>query len=308
MKPTNIDFMGARKIATIVSAILLVISIASLAINGLNWGLDFTGGSLIEVEYQEPVDAEEIRQYLEQEGFADGTVQFFGTNRDILIRMPPQEGLDQANLGDRILAALRAADETVVMRQSSFVGPAVGEELAEDGGLALLTALIVVMFYILFRFTKQFAVGAVTALAHDVFIVIGFFSVFQWTVDLTVLAALLAVIGYSLNDTIVVSDRIRENFRKIRKGLPIEVINQSLNQTLGRTLVTSMTTLFVLLALLTAGGEVIRGFALALTIGVAIGTYSSIYVAANVLLAMGITREDLLVPQPEETNPEGSYP
>ena len=308
MKPTNIDFMGARKIATIVSAILLLISVASLAINGLNWGLDFTGGSLIDVQYQEPVDAEEIRQYLEDEGFADGTVQFFGTNSEILIRMPPQEGLDQANLGDRILASLRAADENVVMRQSSFVGPAVGEELTEDGGLALLTALIVVMFYILFRFTKQFAVGAVTALAHDVFIVIGFFSVFQWTVDLTVLAALLAVIGYSLNDTIVVSDRIRENFRKIRKGLPIEVINQSLNQTLGRTLVTSMTTLFVLLALLIAGGEVIRGFALALTIGVAVGTYSSIYVAANVLLTMGITREDLLVPQPDDTNPEGSYP
>ena len=308
MKSTNIDFMGARKIATIVSAILLLISVASLAINGLNWGLDFTGGSLIDVQYQEPVDAEEIRQYLEDEGFADGTVQFFGTNSEILIRMPPQEGLDQANLGDRILASLRAADENVVMRQSSFVGPAVGEELTEDGGLALLTALIVVMFYILFRFTKQFAVGAVTALAHDVFIVIGFFSVFQWTVDLTVLAALLAVIGYSLNDTIVVSDRIRENFRKIRKGLPIEVINQSLNQTLGRTLVTSMTTLFVLLALLIAGGEVIRGFALALTIGVAVGTYSSIYVAANVLLTMGITREDLLVPQPDDTNPEGSYP
>ena len=308
MKPTNIDFMGARKIATIVSAALLVISVVSLTINGLNWGLDFTGGSLIDVQYQQPVDAEEIRQYLEEEGFADGTVQFFGTNSEILIRMPPQEGLDQANLGDRILASLREADETVVMRQSSFVGPAVGEELTEDGGLALLTALIVVMFYILFRFTKQFAVGAVTALAHDVFIVIGFFSVFQWTVDLTVLAALLAVIGYSLNDTIVVSDRIRENFRKIRKGLPIEVINQSLNQTLGRTLVTSMTTLFVLLALLIAGGEVIRGFALALTIGVAVGTYSSIYVAANVLLTMGITREDLLVPQPDDTNPEGSYP
>ena len=174
------------------------------------------------------------------------------------------------------------------MRQSSFVGPAVGDELAEDGGLALLTALIVVMFYILFRFTKQFAVGAVTALAHDVFIVIGFFSVFQWSVDLTVLAALLAVIGYSLNDTIVVSDRIRENFRKIRRGAAVEVINQSLNQTLGRTLVTSLTTLFVLLALLVAGGEVIRGFALALSIGVAVGTYSSIYVAANVLLMMGI--------------------
>lgn len=308
MKTPNIDFMGARKIASVVSGVLLLISIGSLAVNGLNWGLDFTGGTLIEVEYSESVDAEVVRRYLEEQGFEDGTVQFFGTDRDILIRMPPQEGVDQSSLGDRILAALRAADSTVVMRQSSFVGPAVGEELTEDGGLALLTALIVVMFYILFRFTKQFAVGAVTALAHDVFIVIGCFSVFQWTVDLTVLAALLAVIGYSLNDTIVVSDRIRENFRKIRRGLPVEVVNQSLNQTLGRTLVTSFTTLFVLLALLTAGGEVIRGFALALTIGVAVGTYSSIYVAANVLLVMGITREDLLVPQQDDSNSEGSYP
>ncbi|NKB97441.1 MAG: protein translocase subunit SecF [Pseudomonadales bacterium] len=308
MKTPNIDFMGARKIAAIASGVFLLISLTSLAVNGLNWGLDFTGGSLVEVSYDEPVDAEELRQFLESEGFEDGTVQYFGTQNDILIRMPAQEGLDQSSLGDRILAALRAESPTIEMRQSSFVGPAVGEELAEDGGLALLTALIVVMFYILFRFTKQFAVGAVAALAHDVLIVVGCFSLFQWTVDLTVLAALLAVIGYSLNDTIVVSDRIRENFRKIRKGLPIDVVNQSLNQTLGRTLVTSLTTLFVLLALLLAGGEVIRGFALSLTIGVAVGTYSSIYIAANVLLLMGITREDLLVPQQDDSNPEGSYP
>lgn len=308
MKIPTIDFMGRRQIATVASGVLLLISIGSLAVNGLNWGLDFTGGSLLEVAYDTPTDAERVRQYLEEEGFENGTVQYFGTESEILIRMPPQEGFDQSSLGDQILEALRAEDPAVEMRQSNFVGPAVGEELTEDGGLALLTALIVVMFYILFRFTKQFAVGAVAALAHDVLIVIGFFSVFQWTVDLTVLAALLAVIGYSLNDTIVVSDRIRENFRKVRRGLPIDVINQSLNQTLGRTLVTSLTTLFVLLALLTAGGEVIRGFALALTIGVAVGTYSSIYVAANVLLMMGITREDLLVPQQEDSNTEGSYP
>ena len=308
MNLPTIDFMGRRQIASVVSGLLLLISVGSLAINGLNWGLDFTGGSLLEVAYEEPTDAETVRQFLEAQGFENGTVQYFGTESEILIRMPPQTGLDQSSLGDRILAALRAENPSVEMRQSNFVGPAVGEELTEDGGLALLTALIVVMFYILFRFTKQFAVGAVGALAHDVLIVIGCFSVFQWTVDLTVLAALLAVIGYSLNDTIVVSDRIRENFRKVRRGLPIEVINQSLNQTLGRTLVTSLTTLFVLLALLTAGGEVIRGFALALTIGVAVGTYSSIYVAANVLLVMGITREDLLVPQQGDTNTEGSYP
>ena len=305
---TTIDFMGKRRIAAVVSAVLLVVSIGALATKGLNFGLDFTGGTLLEVGYTDPVEAEEIRAFLESEGFANGTVQYFGANTDVLIRMPPQSGVDQSNLGDEIFKSLQARSPELELRQSSFVGPAVGEELTEDGGLALLTALIVVMLYILFRFTKQFSAGAVIALAHDVFIVLGLFSVFQWTFDLTVLAALLAVIGYSLNDTIVVSDRIRENFRRVRKGTPFEVINGSLNQTLGRTLVTSMTTLFVLLALLFAGGEVIRGFALALSMGVVIGTYSSIYVASSVLLAMNITREDLLVPEPEDENPEGSYP
>ena len=306
MKP--IDFMGKRKIATVVSAVLLLISLGSLAVSGLNRGLDFTGGSLVEVGFADPIEAEEVRTFLEASGFENGTVQYFGANTDVLIRMPPQEGVDRSNLGDNIFAALQETYPGVQLRQSSFVGPAVGQELTEDAGLALLTALIVVMLYILFRFTKQFSVGAVSALAHDVFIVLGFFSVFQWTFDLTVLAALLAVIGYSLNDTIVVSDRIRENFRKVRKGTPIEVINESLNQTLGRTLVTSMTTLFVLLALLVAGGEVIRGFAIALCIGVVVGTYSSIFVAANVLLVLNITREDLLVPEREEETTDGSYP
>lgn len=305
MKP--LDFMGKRKIAASASATLLLISFLALGFNGLNWGLDFTGGSLVEISYPEVVDAEEIRVYLQERGFANGTVQYFGSNTEILIRMPPQPEVDQSKLGDEILAALRGLSPDVVLRQSSFVGPAVGEELAEDGGLALLTALIVVMLYILFRFTKQFSAGAVVALAHDVFIVLGFFAVFQWTVDLTVLAALLAVIGYSLNDTIVVSDRVRENFRRVRRGSSVDIINQSLNQTLGRTMVTSLTTLVVLLALLFAGGEVIRGFALALSIGVVIGTYSSIYVAAAVLLAMNISREDLLVPEKEESQ-DGNYP
>ena len=303
----TIDFMGKRNIAAIASGLILVASIVALTINGLNWGLDFTGGALLEVEFTEAQDAEELRGYLTENGFENGTVQSFGTQRDIRIRMPPQEGINQASLGDEMFNSLKGLDPGVDLRQSNFVGPAVGEELTEDGGLAILTALIVVMLYILFRFTKQFSAGAVAALAHDVVIVLGFFAIFQWTFDLTVLAALLAVIGYSLNDTIVVSDRIRENFRKVRKGTPVEVINHSLNQTLGRTLVTSMTTLFVLLALLFAGGEVIRGFATALSIGVVIGTYSSIYVAASVLLLMKITREDLLVPQVEE-NPDGSYP
>ncbi len=309
LRNPNFDFMGKRKLAMIFSAVLLVVSIGELAINGLNMGLDFTGGTLLELGFAEEVDLEEVRAELNDSGYVNGTVQYFGSNRDVLIRMPPQADINQSSLGDQIYQTMRERFNEVDLRQSNFVGPAVGEELTEDGGLALLTALIVVMLYILVRFTKQFSVGAVAALAHDVLIVLGLFAVFHWTFDLTVLAALLAVIGYSLNDTIVVSDRIRENFRRVRKGTPLEVINQSLNQTLGRTLVTSMTTLFVLLALLFAGGEVIRGFALALAIGVVVGTYSSIYVSANILLVMNITREDLLVPErEEEENPEGSYP
>ena len=315
---SKFDFMGRRKVATIMSGILLLVSVVSLSFSGLNLGLDFTGGSLVEVGLSKEVEPEEVRRYLTSEGFTNGTVQTFGSNTELLIRMPPQpsDAVDeaeiaqsQAQLGDNIFQALLTQYPGMVLRQSNYVGPAVGDELANDGGLALLTALIVVMFYILLRFTKQFSVGAVVALAHDVIIVLGCFSLFQWTFDLTVLAALLAVIGYSLNDTIVVSDRIRENFRKLRRGFPVDIINTSLNQTLGRTLVTSMTTLFVLLALLFAGGEVIRGFASALSIGVLIGTYSSIYVAANVLLVMNISREDLLVPEPEQDgNEDGSYP
>ena len=315
---SKFDFMGRRKVATIMSGILLLASVGSLSFSGLNLGLDFTGGSLVEVGLSKEVEPEEVRRYLTGQGFTNGTVQTFGSNTELLIRMPPQpsDAVDeaeiaqsQAQLGDNIFQALLTQYPGMVLRQSNYVGPAVGDELANDGGLALLTALIVVMFYILLRFTKQFSVGAVVALAHDVIIVLGCFSLFQWTFDLTVLAALLAVIGYSLNDTIVVSDRIRENFRKLRRGSPVDIINTSLNQTLGRTLVTSMTTLFVLLALLFAGGEVIRGFASALSIGVLIGTYSSIYVAANVLLVMNISREDLLVPEPEQDgNEDGSYP
>ncbi len=312
MKDLHVDFMGKRLIATALSALLLLVALGSLATQGLNLGLDFTGGSLVEVKLAEKVDPQTVRGFLVDSGFTNGTVQTFGSDEDLLIRVPPQASADpaaQVGLGDDIFRALAENYPGIVLLQSNYVGPAVGDELAEDGGLALLTALIIVMLYILFRFTKQFSVGAVVALAHDVVIVLGCFSVFQWTFDLTVLAALLAVIGYSLNDTIVVSDRIRENFRKARRGLPVEIINTALNQTLGRTLVTSLTTLFVLLALLFAGGEVIRGFATALSIGVVIGTYSSIYVAANVLLAMNISREDLLVPEPEsDANEDGSYP
>ena len=312
MSALKIDFMGKRLMATFLSGALLLVALGSLLFQGLNLGLDFTGGSLVEVKLAEKVAPQTVRGFLVNAGFTNGTVQTFGSDEDLLIRVPPQQGVDgssQASLGDEIFTALASQYPGIVLQQSNYVGPAVGDELAEDGGLALLTALLVVMLYILFRFTKQFSVGAVVALAHDVVIVLGCFSVFRWTFDLTVLAALLAVIGYSLNDTIVVSDRIRENFRRARRGTPVEIINEALNQTLGRTLVTSLTTLFVLLALLFAGGEVIRGFATALSIGVVIGTYSSIYVAANVLLVMNITREDLLVPEPEQDgNEDGSYP
>ena len=302
----NFDFMGRRKLAGSVSIGLVLLSLASLTVNGLNFGLDFTGGTLVEVGFPESADPEALRSQLDEAGFVNGVVQHFGSDKEVLIRMPPQAEGDPAGLGDRILDTIRQQVPEAEMRQSNFVGPVVGEELAESAGLAILTALAVVMLYILFRFTKQFSVGAVVALAHDVTLVLGLFSVLQWTFDLAVVAAVLAVVGYSLNDTIVVSDRIRENFRTLRKGAPVDVINRSLNQTLGRTLVTSMTTLFVLLALLIAGGEGIRGFAAALTVGVVIGTYSSIYIAANMLMVMNISREDLVVPEKESA--KESYP
>jgi preprotein translocase subunit SecF len=304
MKVPNFDFMGRRRIAGTFSVLMVLSACVSLLVQGLNWGLDFTGGTLLEVEFTEPADPEAVRLDLLQSGFQNGVVQYFGTDRDLLIRMPPQQGVEQAQLGDRIIGILRATHPGVELRQSNYVGPAVGEELSEDAGLALLASLAVIMLYILFRFTKQFAIGAVAALIHDVLIVLGVFSVMRWTFDLSVLAAILAVIGYSLNDTIVVSDRIRENFRLIRRAEPVEIINTSLNQTLGRTLVTSLTTLLVLLALLVAGGETIRGFAAALTIGIVIGTYSSIYVASAFLLLLKITREDLLVPAKESGEQE----
>ena len=300
MKEFDFDFMSKRRIALGLSLVLLSVSIGSFFVQGMNLGLDFTGGSLVEIGFESEIETELVRDHLVDAGFENGTVQYFGSNRDLLIRVPPTIDQEGAQLSDQIYSSISERFPGASLRQASFVGPAVGDELAEDGGLALLAALIVVMIYILFRFTKLFSIGAVTALAHDVVIVLGVFSFFQWTFDLTVLAALLAVIGYSLNDTIVVSDRIRENFRRLAKRSALETVNKSLNQTLGRTLVTSLTTLFVLVSLLIFGGEVIRGFASALTIGVVIGTYSSIYVAASVLLGLGIKREDLLVPETEE--------
>ena len=302
MKKTNFDFMGRRMIAGAVSASLLVVSVVALAVFGLNRGLDFTGGALVEVGFDAPVEPQDVRQQLESAGFARAVVQNFGSETEVLIRVPPQPSVDQSTVGDEILALLGDAYGGVALRRSEVVGPAVGEELTEKGGIAMLVALAVVMLYIMFRFTGKFAVGAVTALAHDVIIALGAFAIFRWTFNLAELAAILAVIGYSLNDTIVVSDRIRENFRLVRRGKPVDIINRSLNETLERTLVTSLTTLLVLVALLVAAGEQIRGFATALTIGVVVGTYSSIYVAASMLLALGISKEDLVLPEKEATD------
>ena len=300
------DFMGQRKLAILFSVILLTVAIGSLAVQQLNWGLDFTGGTLVEVNYSETADLNAVRKTLDTEGYAGAIVVSFGTDRDVLIRLP--KGYSDAQ-GAELLATLEAAyDGTVELRRIEFVGPQVGDELREQGGLAMLLALGLVMLYIAFRFQFKFAVGAVVALIHDVLVVLGFFSVTGMEFDLTVLAALLAVIGYSLNDTIVVSDRIRENFRKLRKVEPVEVINISLSETLGRTLVTSLTTMLVLMALALFGGEMINAFAIALLVGVFIGTYSSIYVAANALLIMGVNKEDLMIPVKEGSEQEEIVP
>ena len=303
MKTPNFDFMGARLIATAVSGVLIVVSIGAIAFAGLNRGLDFTGGALVEVGFGAAAELPAVRQQLGESGFDNAVVQSFGAETEVLIRVPPRADRDQSTTGDEILAALRGVWPEVVSRRSEVVGPSVGEELTEQGGIAMLVALAVVMIYIMFRFTGKFAVGAVAALVHDVVVTLGAFALFRWTFNLAELAAVLAVIGYSLNDTIVVSDRIRENFRIVRRGKPVEIVNRSLNETLGRTLVTSMTTLLVLVALLLAGGEQIRGFATALTIGVVVGTYSSIYVAASMLLALGVTKEDLMLPEKEAADP-----
>lgn len=294
-KPTNFDFMSRRKLALGFSLILLLISIGSLATRGLNFGLDFTGGTLIEMGYSHAVDLQKVRSTLDQADFSEAVVQHFGTARDILVRIAPREGQSNADTSSIVMAALRGAEEGKVdMRRVEFVGPQVGEELTEDGGLAMIYALICILIYVGFRFEYRFAVGSVVALVHDVLITLGFFALFQIEFDLTVLAAVLAVIGYSLNDTIVVFDRIRENFRKMRKGSSVEIINSSLNQTLSRTLMTSFTTLLVLIALFIFGGELIHNFAIALILGVVIGTYSSIYVASTSVLVLGISKADLM--------------
>ena len=291
---TNIDFMGKRKLAMVFSILLMLASIGMLATRGLSFGIDFTGGTLIEVAYPDAVDLSGMRDLLDEAGYGDAQVQHFGTARDVLIRIAPRGDRASAELSDEVLAALQNADSAVEMRRVEFVGPQVGEELTEQGGLAVLYALLGILIYVALRFEYRFAFGAVAALVHDVVVTLGVFSLVQVEFNLTVLAAILAVIGYSLNDTIVVFDRIRENFRVIRKLSPTEVMNVSINQTLSRTLMTSLTTLLVLLALFFLGGEIIHSFALALIVGVFIGTYSSIFVAGASALALGVSKADLM--------------
>ena len=293
----NIPFMSYRRMATIASLSLLALSIASLGFRGLNLGLDFSGGTLIEVSYEEAADLSEIRDLMSVNGFDDFQVVNFGSNTDVLIKVADKNGSSQ--LGDTIFVFLEADDSDIELQRIEFVGPQIGSELRDQGGLGMLVALGMILLYVAFRFQYKFALGAVAALGHDVVIILGLFSLLNWDFDLTVLAALLAVIGYSLNDTIVVSDRIRENFRGERGFEPEEIVNRSINQTLSRTLITSFTTLLVLLALFFFGGEMIRGFSQALIIGVLVGTYSSIYVVANMLLGLSITQDDLAIPEPE---------
>lgn len=300
----NIDFLAWRKIAIIFSSIFLIVSIGSLFLKELNYGLDFTGGTLVELSYPEEANISIIREMLSDGGFEGAQVANFGSSKEVLIKLP---GTVSDSLGSEIVSLLNSADtnQTIDLRRIEYVGPQIGSELRDDGGTAMLIALAFMMLYIAFRFQSMFAGAAVIALIHDVIIVVGIFSLIQIEFDLTVLAALLAVIGYSLNDTIVVSDRIRENLRSAETDNTNEIINMSLNQTLGRTLITSLTTLLVLFSLYFLGGELIKNFALALIFGVLIGTYSSIYIAANALIMMGLNKDHLRVEKPEngDNNP-----
>ena len=296
----SIDFMRVRKTAMMVSGVILVVLLATTFTRGLNLGIDFTGGTLIEVGYPQSADLGSVRTVLANNGYDDAIVQHFGTAKDVLVRIAPREGLSSAQLSTQLLEVLSKTENgKPEMRRVEFVGPQIGDELVEKGGLAMLTALGCILLYVWIRFEKRFALGSIAALIHDVIFTIGVFAVLGLEFDLTVLAALLAVIGYSLNDTIVVFDRVRENFRKMRKGTPVDVINNSINQTLSRTLMTSTTTLLVLLALFIFGGELIHGFATALLVGVVVGTYSSIYIASSTALMLGVTKQDLMPPEKE---------
>ena len=293
----HIDFMRFRKILLLVSAFLFVGALISITLRGFNLGLDFSGGSLVEIKYPEPVALETIRSVLEASGFEDYQVVNFGSNLDVLIKIAEQSA--GSSVGDEVFNTLTAAGLNGELQRNEFVGPQIGSELRDQGGLGMLVALGMILLYVAFRFQYKFALGAVGALGHDVVIILGLFSFFRWDFDLSVLAALLAVIGYSLNDSIVVSDRIRENFRSERALSSIELLNLSLNQTLSRTIITSLTTLLVLFALFFFGGETVKGFSLGLIIGVVIGTYSSLYIVTSILIQLGLSQDDMVVPEVE---------
>lgn len=302
----QIDFIGNRKIAMTFSGILMVISVISLAVQGLRMGIDFTGGTIIEVGYDQAADLTAIRKTLTESGFENASVQNFGTTKDVLIRLKLQEGVSSADQSTRVLEALNKNSVAPgKLRRVEFVGPQVGDDLAQDGFLALLYSTIAILIYVAWRFEWKFSVGSIIATFHDVIVTLGVFSVFQLEFDLTVLAAILALIGYSLNDTIVIYDRIRENFRNMRKTSTVDVMNIAINETLSRTLMISMTVFLVLLSLYFLGGEVIHNFSIALLFGVVFGTYSSIFIASPAALILGISHEDLLVPEKEGAHLDG---
>ncbi|PFG46260.1 protein translocase subunit secF [Vibrio sp. ES.051] len=301
----TIGFMRWSKVAFIFSILMIATSIFTLSAKGLNFGLDFTGGTLIEVGFEKPANLEKIRTGLNSKGFGDATVQNFGSSREVMVRLRPRDDVSGEMLGNQIIGAIKdSTGESVEMRRIEFVGPNVGDELTEAGGLAILVSLICILIYVSMRFEWRLAAGAVMALGHDIIITLGVFSLLQIEVDLTIVAALLTVVGYSLNDTIVVFDRIRENFRKMRKGEPADIMDASITQTLSRTLITSGTTLFVVIALFMQGGAMIHGFATALLLGITVGTYSSIYVASALALKLGIQKEHLMPPQVEKEGAE----
>ena len=298
--PYKIDFMGKRGLWVTISAVLSLIAVLSLAIRGLNYAVDFTGGTVIEASFKESADLNDVRTRLEQTGFKSPTVQNFGSSRDVLIRLAPQEGANNQEVKDKVMNSINAgASNPAEMTRIEFVGPQVGDDLAEGAVLALLMATLGILIYVAWRFEWRFSLGAVLATLHDIVMILGIFSLLQWDFDLSVLAAVLAVLGYSLNDTVVVFDRIRENFRKIRRADTVEVVNLSINETLSRTLMTSFLTLLTVIAMAIWGGEVIHNFALALIIGIVVGTYSSIYVASALAVKLGISRADMLVPERE---------
>jgi preprotein translocase subunit SecF len=304
-----LDFMRLKIPALMLSMLLVIASLVTIGVKGMNWGLDFTGGTVIEVGYNGGADLSQVRQVLTDSGYPDAVVQYFGSSEDVAIRISPREGVEQSTISNEILRALTVtSSEPIEMRRVEFVGPSVGDELKEQGGLAMLAALIGILLYVTMRFEWRLSVGAVVSLAHDVIITLGLFSLLQLEFDLTVLAAILALIGYSINDTIVVFDRIRESFRKLRDATVNETINDAVTATLNRTVITSLTTIIVLIVLFTMGGALIHNFATALLFGIAIGTYSSVFVASSIAAQLGISRDDMLPPPPPEKEGEGTEP